>query len=48
MNLHLEQKESIYDKQSISACTCDHCDAIREQQKESEMKWVRQPQLYDR
>ncbi|WP_320663980.1 hypothetical protein [Prochlorococcus sp. MIT 1223] len=30
------------------ACNCNHCMGIRRQQQESELKWLREHQLFDR
>ena len=40
--------EKLSDLKGGLACRCNHCQKIRKQQEESELRWIKQHQLFDR
>ena len=46
--LRTKNKEDLLNSNNFLECQCIHCEKIREQQLESETRWVRLHQLFDR
>ena len=48
MTVQLKMKEISKGSHAVSVCNCDHCVELRRQQNESELRWVKLHQLFDR
>ena len=48
MTVELQEAKEAQINHLINSCNCNHCLGVRRQQKESELRWVRLHQAFDR
>ncbi len=48
MTIELQEQQKVHANELINSCNCNHCLGIRRQQQESELRWVRLHQVFDR
>ncbi len=48
MSLELQEEKGTKINHVINSCSCNHCHLVRRQQKESELRWVKLHQVFDR